>query len=139
MLQICAKLAAREPMKVAADLSYNPTAADNLAEIVADLCAAQAGGIYHVVGGERIGRHAFAVKVAKAFGLDESLLEPVSSTEFKSPTPRPRSSTLSTDRVRALTRAQPWTVDEGLRRMKESYAAWCEYAKRLPALAREAY
>jgi len=139
VLQIRAKLAAREPMKVAADLSYNPTAADNLAEIVADLCAAQAGGIYHVVGGERIGRHAFAVKVAKAFGLDESLLEPVSSTEFKSPTPRPRSSSLSTNRVRALTRAQLWTVDEGLRRMKESYAAWCEYAKRLPALAREAY
>lgn len=136
VLQIKAKLSAGERMRVAQDLSYNPTAADNLAEIVAELAAAGARGIYHVVGAERIGRYDFARRVAETFGLDASLLEPVSSAEFRSPTPRPKSSSLSTGKVRALSRAQPWDVSEGLRRMKEAEPAWREYAKRLPAMSR---
>ncbi len=139
VLQIRAKLSQGERMKVASDLFYNPTSADNLAEIVVELCAAGLGGVFHAVGGERIGRHDFAVKVAHSFGLDAGLLEPVSSATFSSPTPRPQSSSLSTEKVRALTRAQPWGVEEGLRRMKDAEPAWREYAKRLPGMSRAGY
>jgi len=136
VLQIKSKLGSGERMKVAADLEYNPTAVENLAQVVVDLAHAGASGIFHVVGADRIARYGFAVKVAEAFGLDAALLEPVSSAVFASPTPRPKSSSLRTDKVRALVKTPLWGVDEGLRRMKEQEPAWRAYAAKLPSLQR---
>ena len=132
VLQISSRLAAGQRMQVAADLLYNPTAAENLADVVIELCAKNAGGIFHVVGADRLARHDFAVLAARAFGLDESLLEPVPSAQFKSPTPRPKSSSLDTAKVRSAARAALWGAGEGLRRMVAGEAAWREYAKCLP-------
>lgn len=134
VLQIRAKLQARERMKVAADLAYNPTAVENLAEVVADLIDGARSGIYHVVGADRIQRYDFAVKVARAFGLDESLLEPVPSSQFQSPTPRPKSSSLDTRKVRAAASTPLWGVDQGLAHMKQFESQWRDYARRLPGL-----
>ena len=127
VLQIKTRLEAGQPMKVAKGLSYNPTAVENLAEVVASL---RDGGIYHVVGAERIDRVAFAGRAAEAFGLDSSLIMPI---DFVSPTPRPKSSSLSTAKVRAAVRIPLWDVETGLRRMKEQRESWRRYAaEKLP-------
>lgn len=136
VLQIKTRLSAGQRMRVAGDLSYNPTAVENLAEVVVAL--AGRSGIYHVAGGERIGRYDFAVRAARCFGLDASLLDRVSSAEFKAAAPRPRSSTLSTDKARRDTGLSVWGVDEGLRRMTQAEAAWRRYAaERLPAVTQK--
>lgn len=132
VLQIKTRLAKGESMRVADDLRYNPTYVENLAEITAALVESGRSGIYHVVGAEEIVRHQFAVRVARAFGLDEALVRPVKSSELGSPTPRPKESSLRTDKVRAAVPVQPIGVDEGLRRMLAMEPAWRAYARTLP-------
>jgi dTDP-4-dehydrorhamnose reductase len=132
VLQIRTRLSKGETMKVADDVRYNPTYVENLAEITAALVADGASGIFHVVGAEEIARHEFAVRAAKAFGLDPSLLIPTPAAALGSPTPRPKQSSLRTDKVRAAAAAQPVGVDEGLRRMLAMETRWREYARTLP-------
>ncbi|OGR92662.1 MAG: hypothetical protein A2V88_16490 [Elusimicrobia bacterium RBG_16_66_12] len=132
VLQIRKNLSEGKSMRVACDIRYNPTYVENLAEITVALAEAGASGIFHAVGAEEIVRHEFAVRVAKAFGLDAGLLRPAPAAELGSPTPRPKESSLRTDKVRAAIRVQPIGVDEGLRRMLAAEPAWREYARTLP-------
>ena len=132
VLQIRSRLSRGETMRVADDVRYNPTYVENLAEITAALIEAGASGIFHVVGAEEIVRHEFAVRVAKAFDLDARLLLPAPSAALGSSTPRPKESSLRTDKVRAAVVVHPLKVDEGLRRMLAMESAWCAYAKTLP-------
>ena len=132
VLQIRAKLAAGQEMRVADDVRYNPTYVENLAEITAALVAADASGIFHVVGAEEIVRFEFASRVARAFGLNPGLLKPTPMSQLGSPTPRPKQSSLCTDKVRAAVSPQPIGVDVGLRRMLGQEGAWRAYAKTLP-------
>ena len=131
VLQILARLGAGEPMSVADDLRYNPTYAENLAEITVALIAAQAAGIFHVVGAEEAARHEFAASVARAFGLDVSLIRPIHARALSS-TPRPPRTNLLTDKVGATVSVEPVGVEEGLRRMIAMEPQWREYAKNLP-------
>ena len=138
VLQIIKNLAEGKTMSVANDLRYNPTYVENLSEITVELCSAGAGGIFHVVGSEEIARHEFAVRAAKAFGLNPGLLKPVPVSEIRSPTPRPRESSLRTDKVRAAVAIHPIGVAEGLSRMLALESAWRAYARTLPDPAAKA-
>ena len=132
VLQIRAKLSAGQEMKIADDVRYNPTYVENLAEITAALVEAGEAGIFHVVGAEEIVRSEFAARAARAFGLDVRLLKPTPMSRLGSPTPRPKESSLRTDKVRAAVAVQPIGVDEGLRRMLALEPAWRAYARTLP-------
>jgi len=132
VLQIRARLSAGQTMTVADDLRYNPTYAENLAEITAELVETGAAGIFHVVGAEEIVRYDFARRVARSFGLDEGLLKAAPAAKLASATPRPKESSLRTDKVRAAVAAKPVGVDEGLRRMLAEEAGWRSYARTLP-------
>lgn len=133
VLQVRKNLSEGRPMRVAGDLRYNPTYVENLAEITAELVAAGAGGIFHVVGAEEIARDEFARRAAKAFGLDAALIETVSADEFKSPTRRPKQSSLRTEKVRrAVPRVPPVGVAEGLGAMIAMEPRWRSYAAGLP-------
>ena len=136
VLQLRGSLSEGRPMRVAEGLRYNPTYVENLAEITAALVAAGAGGIFHVVGGEEILRTEFAARAARALGLDASLIQIVSAAEFKSPTVRPRQSSLITDKVRRLLPDRPLLgVDAGLTKMIAMEPEWREYARTLPDAA----
>ena len=138
VLQIIKNLAEGKTLSVADDLRYNPTYVENLAEMTVELCSAGAGGIFHVVGSEEIARYAFAVRVAKAFALNPGLLRPLPVSEIHSPTPRPRESSLRTDKVRAAVALSPIGVAEGLSRMLALESAWRAYARTLPDPAAKA-
>lgn len=132
VLQVRANLSEGRPMRVA-DLRYNPTYVENLAEITTGLVAAGASGIFHAVGAEEIARDGFARRVARAFGLDDSLIRSVPAAEFKSPTPRPKESSLRTDKVRRiLPGCPPVDVETGLRLMLAMEPRWRAYAAGLP-------
>lgn len=118
VLQVRARLSAGQEMRVAGDVRYNPTFCDDLAEITASLAASGEAGVFHVVGADRISRAEFAARAARAFGLDDRLIRPVSSAEFGSIAPRPKESSLRTDKVRAAVGAAPIGVDAGLGRMR---------------------
>jgi dTDP-4-dehydrorhamnose reductase len=133
VLQVKKNLSEGKPMRVAGGLRYNPTYVENLAEITTALVAVGAGGIFHVVGAEEIARDEFARRAAKAFGLDASLILTVPADEFKSPTRRPKQTSLRTDKVRkAVPLVPPVGVADGLEAMLAMEPLWRSYAAGLP-------
>lgn len=134
VLQIRAKLGASHAVSVAAGVRYNPTYAENLADIVCELAEERRGGIFHVVGADRLARLEFAKAAARAFGLDESLIKGVPEGEYKPIAARPLESSLDTAKVRAAVTALIWGVDRSLKHMASFEPEWKKYAERLPAL-----
>ncbi|MDD5303551.1 MAG: SDR family oxidoreductase [Elusimicrobia bacterium] len=133
VLQVKKNLSEGKPMRVADGVRYNPTYVENLAEITTALVAAGAGGIFHVVGAEEIARDEFARRAAGAFGLDASLIRTVPAAEFKAPAARPKQSSLITEKLRrAVPKAPPVGVAEGLRSMLAMEPHWRAYARTLP-------
>lgn len=135
VLQVRTNLAAGKKMRLAGDLVYNPTYAENLAAVTADLVESRACGIYHVVGAAAVTRYEFAVMVAKTWSLDASLLESVPAAVFTSPTPRPKQSSLLTAKARAASRTPLMGPASGLEHMKATEDVWRAYAKTLPIAA----
>ena len=129
VLQIVRRLSSREALKVASEIFCNPTYAENLAEVTVALAENGQDGIFHVVGRECLKRFDFARLAAKTFGLDESLLIPVSSAEFPSPTRRPLDPSLLTGKVRAAVSLPLLGAAEGLERMRAFRAEWGEHAR----------
>ena len=70
-------------------------------------------GIIHLAGKEKLSRYDFGVKVVKAFGLDESLLQSCSQKDVKMAAPRPADVTLDVSKAVSLGYA-PLSVDEEL-------------------------
>jgi len=132
VLQVRKNLSEGKPMRVAEGVRYNPTYVENLAEITAALVAAGAGGIFHVVGADEISRDEFARRVARAFGLDESLILAVPAGEFRAPAARPKQCNLLMDKVRRAVPVPPIGFAEGLREMLAMEPRWTVYARTLP-------
>ena len=59
-----------------------------------------------------------AYRVADYFGLDRSLICPVTTEEMKEATPRPRNSGLSIEKAKRELGYRPHTLEEGLKEMK---------------------
>ncbi|MFA6319054.1 MAG: SDR family oxidoreductase [Elusimicrobiota bacterium] len=165
VLQVLTALRESRALRVPHDIRYNPTSAENLAEVTAELCGHGAAGIFHVVGRDRLARSEFAQEVARVFGLDAGLIEPVEVESLmgtpvpsgnggralrpapgdpKRPSgvtpgtagsgvlpaaPRPKESSLRTDKVRALSRAPLWGAAQGLQDMVRQKTAWEEYCR----------
>jgi dTDP-4-dehydrorhamnose reductase len=72
-------------------------------------------GVFHTCGSERINRYDFSIKIARAFRLDESLVNPISSDQLKWMARRPMDSSLDTTKVYRFTK--PLNVEEGLNAM----------------------
>ncbi len=95
---------------------YNsPTLSSNLADMI--LAIKDQTGIFHTSGCERINRYDFALKTARAFGLDESLINPITSDRLSWKARRPKDSSLDTSLVSRF--SKPLNVEESLQVMIE--------------------
>jgi dTDP-4-dehydrorhamnose reductase len=75
---------------------------DFLVEATLALVTSGERGVVNVVGRDRVPRTQFAVKLARAFGLDARLIEPVSTAALKQIAPRPLNAGLRTDKLAQL-------------------------------------
>ncbi|WP_199248732.1 SDR family oxidoreductase [[Phormidium] sp. ETS-05] len=82
-------LAEGQVLKVPQDQIGSPTLVDDIAEASCRLVAANANGIFHVVGPERMSRYQFALEVAKVFGLSGEKILPVTTAELAQAALRP--------------------------------------------------
>ena len=76
------------------DQRGNPTNANDLAYHILKIAATEEYGIYHCTGEGECTWYDFAVKIAEYSGYDKSVVSPCTSEEFKSPTKRPKYSSL---------------------------------------------
>jgi len=95
------------------DQYTSPTLSSNLADMI--LGIRDRTGVFHTCGSERINRYDFTIKIAKAFRLDESLVNPITSDQLSWKARRPMDSSLDTSKVSRF--AKPLNVKEGLNAM----------------------
>ncbi|TFH48079.1 MAG: SDR family oxidoreductase [Methanothrix sp.] len=95
------------------DQFTSPTLSSNLADMI--LIIRDQTGVFHTCGSERINRYDFSIKIARAFRLDESLVNPITSNQLSWKARRPRDSSLDTSKVSRF--SKPLNVKEGLNAM----------------------
>jgi dTDP-4-dehydrorhamnose reductase len=111
-------LKAGNTIKVVNDQYNTPTLSIDCAEAIRELVKNRAHGIYHTAGSERVSRYEFARKIADFYGLDEGLIEPITSDLLKQKAKRPMDSSLDTTKVSKLHKMMD--VQKGLEKMEES-------------------
>ncbi len=105
-------------IKVVNDQFNTPTLSVDCAEAILGLVNNNARGIYHTAGSERVSRYEFAQKIARFYGLDESLIEPVTSDFLNQKARRPADSSLDTTKVGKFHKMLD--VQKGLEKMENT-------------------
>jgi len=92
-------LAAGQPVRAVTDQYGHPTDAADLARALWALLAHGCSGVYHAAGAERVNRLEWARAVARRYGLDASLIRPLTTPELGLPAARPLRSGLRCDKL----------------------------------------
>jgi dTDP-4-dehydrorhamnose reductase len=115
------------------DARFCPLYTEDLAEILLEMLIAGLTGTYHVVSPEGLSKYDFGVRIARRFGFDPELIEPIRMQDIKRGAPRALDLALRPDKVQnALGHPLP-TVDEGIDRF---YQSWLDqYPQQLQSYA----
>ena len=103
-----------KPMRIPRDQISNPTLTENLAEAVTELVERDLGGIYNIVGADRVDRFTFARRIVEKFKLDPKSIEPVTTDELRQRAPRPLSAGLKIDKARRDLKTRLLTLEDAL-------------------------
>ncbi len=101
------------------DVYYTPILAETLTFVVHELLELGAGGVFNVVGDERISKYNFGRKIASKFGLNERLIVRASINDREDLVTRPTDMSLSNQKVCQLLRRGLGNVDTQLARLAE--------------------
>jgi dTDP-4-dehydrorhamnose reductase len=112
------KLRKKETVKIVTDQRNSPTLNTNLAEMTREIIQRKKTGIYHLSGATQISRYDFAKMIAVTFGLNLSLITPLSSSEFPWIAKRPKDSSLNTTKAKNALTNKPLPVEEALPQLK---------------------
>ncbi len=113
------KLIRGETVHMVTDVYENPLYSLACGEALWALIRRKTEGIIHAGGSGILNRCEFAFKVAETFGLDKSLIKPVRSSHFPSIARRPKNTSFDTGRMEKALGVKAWTVERGLKSMKE--------------------
>lgn len=102
-------------IRVVSDQFRSPTWVEDIARAVERLLSSQHRGIYHICGGETLSVADIAYRVARYFGLDTSLIQPVTTEEMNEATPRPLYSPMSTEKAHRELGYRPSALEEGFK------------------------
>lgn len=111
-------LAKQQKYRVPTDQIRTPTLAEDLAKGIEAIVDNKKEGLYNISGGDIISVADFATYVAKAFNLDESLLQRVTTKELSEPAPRPLNSSLIIEKARRELNYTPTPIIEGIKIVK---------------------
>jgi dTDP-4-dehydrorhamnose reductase len=112
------KLKSGEKLRIVTNQWNSPTLNTNLAEMVLDVVEQRLAGVFHLCGASRVSRYDFALEVAKTFGLDEGLIEPVDASSFNWPAKRPADSSLDVSKAQRLLTVKPLELTSALAQLK---------------------
>ena len=104
-----------QSIRVVSDQFRSPTWVEDIARAIESLLSDKHQGIYHICGGETLSVADIALRVAKHFGLDTSLIQSVTTEEMNEATPRPLFSPMSTEKAFREFGYQPSKLEEGFK------------------------
>lgn len=108
-----------ERINVVNDIYNNHLWAGQAAEVIWKVIKKNISGVYNIAGADCISRYELALKVAKVFDLDSSLISLVSSDFFKNIAKRPKNTCFNTKKMEKELDIKPLSVDEGLKLMQQ--------------------
>lgn len=111
---------ARRTVDCFVDVFNTPTYVENLAEMMQAILNKQLSGMFHTVGRERVSRLEFFRSYADTFGLDASLLSPISITGMKDRLFLQPDSSLSAEQTSKQLGVTFNSLNEGFARLKAS-------------------
>ena len=113
-------LSAEQTVNGFTDMFFTPLYDNHLAGILLEMAEKNLSGLYHVFGSTPISKYAFGVALAREFGLDESLVSPISALEAGLATRRPLNLSMRTDKLSAALGHEIPTGTEGLRALADA-------------------
>ncbi len=116
------------------DVSVTTILVNDLVELLLKMIEAGLTGTYHVGGGECISKYEFGMRLAETFGLDGSLIEPISVDQMNFKAKRGSHLCMKGDKIEGALGVELPDVSDGLRRFREFRANG--YAERLKTLSR---
>ncbi len=102
---------------------FSPLYARHLAQLLLLIVEKELTGLYHVFSPQATSKYAFGVSLARQFGLDESLINPVSFADSGLSTPRPLNLSMNTDKLQAALDVSLPSEQEGLQALYEDALA----------------
>lgn len=100
------------------DVYVTPTLVNALVPLIEKIAEEKTSGVVHAAGADCVSKYEFGVRVASAFELDSSLIEPSTVEEVGLLAPRGRRLCLESERMKSELGLQPLDLDEGLGRMR---------------------
>jgi dTDP-4-dehydrorhamnose reductase len=102
-------------IKVVSDQQRTPTYVYDICEGIDTIIRKKITGTFHLAGKDIISPYEMAVSVAKVLGLDESLIENVTSETFPETVKRAKKSGLKIDKAVKMLDYHPVSFEEGIR------------------------
>ena len=121
VMQVINSLKNNKKFTVYSDQYGHPTLSSNLAEMVIELIIKNQKGIFHATGLTYVDRFNFALKIAKTFSLNSSLLEKSIKTESHDSTIRPLRVNLDLSKIQSILDTKILNLDEQLVVMKNIF------------------
>jgi dTDP-4-dehydrorhamnose reductase len=122
-LWVIQNLQKRNIIKIVTDQWGNPTLARNLASAVWRIVTLNRSGVYHTAGRDNMSRYTFARRIADIFGLDDYLIQPITTTELGQAAKRPLKIGIDISKAEAELDIIMIGVEEGLKIFKKDYLA----------------
>lgn len=111
-----------KPIKVVHDQYRMPTNVKSLAEACKLSMEARKNGIFHISSSRLMSVYQIAVTVAKIFGLNTELIQPISSVELNQPANRPPKTGFYLEKAAKELSFNPKTFEEELLEFKADYS-----------------
>lgn len=111
-------LTREEPLKMFSDVWFNPMLIDDLIAFTMKLYEKGSTGIFHLAGGERLSKYAFALKLAEVFQFSWADISPISVADFPFKATRPRDMSLSSQKAESILGISMPPIQESLRQLR---------------------
>jgi dTDP-4-dehydrorhamnose reductase len=115
------EVAAGRSVRIINDQVASPTLADDLAGAILALVDNHAGGTFHAAGLTAVTRYDFTVRLIQRLNLDATLVQPVATSDLAQKAQRPRNSSLSSERLVAMTGYRMMDLDAALAKFAAAF------------------
>lgn len=103
------------------DTFFCPLYVEDLGHTLLEMIDRGCAGLYHVTSPECLSKYEFGVRIAKRFGFDPDLVQPIRATDIDRGVTRSLNLTLSSEKVQAALGHPLPSVDEGIENLFERW------------------
>lgn len=130
-------LISKNPIHGFIDVHFCPMYVTHLSEILLKMIHADLSGIYHVVSSDHMTKYEFGCAIADQFGLDHSIIQPISVTKSDLQAERSLNLILATKKLSTELNLPIPTALDGIKRFYEDYQSG--YAHKVRNYSKEKY